>query len=99
MKKTTLVLLSLALLSPALNPAYADTASTYAKTCGVCHDAGSLNAPKKGDSATWQKLIAQKSMAGLIKSTKQGMPQMPAMGLCQTCSDSDFQALIEYMAK
>lgn len=81
-----------------MGSAFADTASTYQKSCATCHDSGALNAPKKGDKATWQRLKSQKGMAGLVKSTRQGMPQMPAKGLCQTCSDQDFEALINYMA-
>ncbi|MDO4441964.1 MAG: c-type cytochrome [Moraxella sp.] len=78
---------------------YADTADTYQKSCAACHDSGALNAPKKGDKATWDKLKAQKGMDTLIKNTRQGMPRMPAMGLCQTCSNDDFAQLIEYMQK
>lgn len=77
----------------------ADIISSYANTCGVCHDQGNLGAPKKGDKATWQRLLTQKGMDGLVKSTKDGMPQMPARGLCNHCSDADFAALIEHMAK
>lgn len=77
----------------------ANIATTYQKTCGACHDDGALHAPKKGDKARWQTLIAKKGMENLIKSTKQGMPQMPAMGLCQTCSDQEFRELIDYMSK
>lgn len=71
----------------------------YSQTCGVCHETGNLNAPKTGDKQAWQKLIAKKGLDGLVKSTKQGMPQMPAKGLCGDCSDGEFLALIEYMAK
>ncbi len=76
-----------------------DIPATYAKTCAVCHDAGSLNAPKKGDKAAWSKLKSQKGMAALVKATREGMPQMPAKGLCNDCSNADFQTLIEYMAQ
>lgn len=93
--KTALVGLALVMASAS----HADVASTYAKTCATCHDSGALNAPKRGDKATWDRLKSQKGMEGLIKSTKQGMPQMPARGLCQSCSNEDFHALIEYMAK
>lgn len=77
----------------------ADTAGTYQKSCAACHDSGNLSAPKKGDTQVWQKLKTQKGMDGLVKSTRQGMPQMPAMGLCQTCSDKEFAELIDYMSK
>lgn len=76
-----------------------DIPATYQKTCGACHDSGALNAPKKGDTATWNALKAQKGMDALVKATRQGMPQMPAMGLCQSCSDKEFRELIEYMSR
>ncbi len=76
-----------------------DTVATYEKTCAACHDSGALNAPKKGDKATWNKLKSQKGIDNLVKNTRQGLPQMPAMGLCRTCSDDDFRALIDYMSQ
>lgn len=86
-------------LAVASVPALADVAATYQKSCAACHDAGALGAPKKGDRAHWATLQSQKGIDGLVKSTRQGMPQMPAMGLCQNCSDEQFAELIEYMAK
>ena len=77
----------------------ADIAATYDNSCAACHDSGALNAIKKGDSAKWQQLIKQKSMATLINSVKSGMTQMPAGGLCNSCSDDDYRKLIEYMSK
>ena len=77
----------------------ADIATTYDNSCGACHDSGALNAIKKGDSDKWQQLIKQKSIPTLIRSVKNGMPQMPAGGLCNTCSDDDYRKLIEYMSK
>ncbi|OOR92950.1 cytochrome c5 family protein [Moraxella caviae] len=79
-------------------PAVAAVADTYQKTCATCHDSGALNAPKKGDTAIWERLKSQKGMDALVQSTKKGMPQMPAMGLCGSCSDQDFKDLINYMA-
>jgi cytochrome c5 len=81
------------------NAGAADIATTYNNSCAACHDSGALNAIKKGDSAKWQQLIKQKSMPALIKSVKGGMPQMPAGGLCNKCSDDDYRELIEYMSK
>lgn len=77
----------------------ADIAATYDNSCAACHDSGALNAIKKGDSAKWQQLIKQKSMPTLINSVKNGMTQMPAGGLCNSCSDDDYRKLIEYMSK
>lgn len=77
----------------------ASVASTYQESCAACHDSGALNAPKKGDTATWQKLRKQKGMPVLINSVKGGMIQMPAGGLCSTCDNKDYEALIEFMSK
>jgi len=77
----------------------ADIAATYDNSCAACHDSGALNAIKKGDSDKWQQLIKQKSMPTLINSVKSGMTQMPAGGLCNSCSDDDYRKLIEYMSK
>ncbi|MFB6348036.1 c-type cytochrome [Moraxella marmotae] len=77
----------------------ADIGKTYEQSCAACHDTGAFDAPKKGDTATWQQLKSQKGIEKLVKSTRQGMPQMPAMGLCQSCSDKDFADLIDYMSR
>ena len=79
--------------------AYADVEKIYAQSCATCHDSGTFNAPKNGDVATWHRLNQQKGQEALIKSIRQGMPQMPAMGLCQYCTDEDFAKLIDYMSR
>ncbi len=94
--KTSLIAM-LGLASTSL--VHADIAQTYNKSCATCHDSGALNAPKKGDSATWQKLTEQKGQAALVKAAHDGKHQMPAMGLCQSCSDEDLANLIDYMSK
>ena len=73
-------------------------ANLYNDSCAACHATGALGAPKTGDKATWQRLQSQKGMANLVSSVKNGMPQMPAGGLCSDCSDTQYRQLIEYMA-
>ncbi|WP_068034194.1 MULTISPECIES: c-type cytochrome [unclassified Psychrobacter] len=90
------LVLSMAMTS---SNAAADIPSTYKDSCAACHDSGALNAIKKGDSAQWQQLIKKKGMPALIDSVKGGMIQMPAGGLCDSCSDDDYRKLIEYMSK
>ncbi|PNK61272.1 c-type cytochrome [Psychrobacter sp. FDAARGOS_221] len=87
------------LVSSAPVLATANVAQQYEDSCAACHATGALNAPKTGDSATWKKLTAQKGMPALVDSVKEGMSQMPAGGLCSSCSDADYKALIEYMSK
>lgn len=77
----------------------ADIPSIYQEACAACHDTGALNAPKTGDKARWDALKRQKGMPALVNAVKTGMPQMPAGGLCSSCSDKDYLALIEYMSK
>lgn len=77
----------------------ADIATIYNDSCAACHDSGALKAIKKGDSVKWQQLIQAKGMPALVKSVKNGMIQMPAGGLCTSCSDEDYAKLIEYMSK
>ncbi len=79
--------------------AVTDISKTYNDSCAACHDSGALNAIKKGDRNQWQRLIEQKGMPALIDSVKGGMIQMPAGGLCDSCSDDDYRKLIEYMSK
>lgn len=70
----------------------------YNKSCAVCHATGAANAPKTGDAAAWEPRMA-KGMDALVASVNQGLNAMPPKGMCFDCSDEDYKALIEYMAK
>jgi cytochrome c5 len=70
----------------------------YAKSCQVCHANGAANAPKTGDAAAWEPRMA-KGMDVLVASVANGLNAMPPKGMCFDCSDDDYKALIEYMAK
>ena len=70
----------------------------YNKSCAVCHTTGAANAPKTGDAAAWEPRLA-KGMDALVASVSSGLNAMPPKGMCFDCSDEDYKALIEYMAK
>ena len=70
----------------------------YNKSCAVCHASGAANAPKTGDTAAWAPRM-EKGMDVLVQSVNQGMNAMPPKGMCFDCSDEEYKALIEYMAK
>ncbi len=70
----------------------------YNKSCAVCHNSGAANAPKTGDAAAWEPRMA-KGMDVLVQSVNGGLNAMPPKGMCFDCSDEDYKALIEYMAK
>jgi len=94
MKK--LLVLSLALSAGA---AFAEPdMDKYNKSCAVCHASGAANAPKTGDAAAWEPRMA-KGMEVLVQSVQNGLNAMPPKGMCFDCSDEDYAAMIEYMAK
>jgi cytochrome c5 len=70
----------------------------YNKSCAVCHNSGAANAPKTGDATAWEPRLA-KGMDELVKAVNGGLNAMPPKGMCFDCSDEDYKALIEYMAK
>ena len=70
----------------------------YNKSCAVCHASGAANAPKTGDAAIWEPRLA-KGMDTLVASVNNGMNAMPPKGMCFDCTDDDYKAMIEYMAK
>ena len=69
----------------------------YAGSCGACHAYAVAGAPKTGDAAQWEPKLA-KGMEALVSSVKNGLGVMPAGGMCTTCSDDDYKALITYMS-
>lgn len=69
----------------------------YAASCGACHAYAVAGAPKTGDAAQWAPRLA-KGMDALVSSVKNGLGVMPAGGMCTTCSDDDYKALITYMS-
>lgn len=85
-------------LLPTLNLAYAGTPELYNQACATCHGAGVLGAPKAGDKALWAARIKAEGIPTMVKHVKEGYKNMPARGLCNTCTDADFANLVQYMA-
>ena len=88
------------------NPDDSATASTtrsgeaiYAAHCAICHKQGVAGAPKLGDKAAWEARVktAQSREGSFLTTVKQGLNAMPPMGTCNTCSDVELQAAINYM--
>jgi cytochrome c5 len=74
-----------------------DPPAQYAASCGACHMAGVAGAPKTGDAASWAPRL-EKGLDALVASVKTGLNAMPPGGLCNSCSDADYAALITYMS-
>lgn len=88
----------LAVLSSAMLTAQASTNELYNSACATCHAAGVLGAPKTGDKAAWAPRL-KKGLPTLVNNTKNGYKNMPARGLCDSCTDADYTALVELMSK
>lgn len=89
-------------------PVAANTASTdtglanqlqavYSRSCQICHENPAAGAPLRGDHSAWAPRIAQ-GMPILLDHTINGYKQMPPLGLCMSCSETELEALIRYMA-
>jgi cytochrome c5 len=90
-------LFAVVLMSSAIS-AWADAPpAQYQASCFACHSTGAAGAPKAHDEAAWQPRMA-KGMPALIASVKNGLNAMPPTGLCATCTDEEYTALIEFMA-
>ncbi len=83
----------------------ADSASNpgqkvYKESCKSCHGGGIggwfSGAPKTGDKKVWAALIA-KGVPALLESSLNGIGDMQPRGGCETCSDDDIAAAVEYM--
>ena len=94
--------------SPQVDPAVQDYASTakpadpelaslYQRSCRQCHSIAGTNAPLTGDTAAWQARLDLRGMDGLLNSTKSGIGVMPPKGMCYSCTDEQFTALIRFM--
>ena len=69
----------------------------YNRSCFSCHAGGVAGAPVPGDAEAWAPRVA-KGRAALFQSTKEGMPPgMPAMGLCNSCTDQQLEEAIDFM--
>jgi cytochrome c5 len=69
----------------------------YQTACFACHSTGAAGAPKTHDVAAWEPRLA-KGMPALVASVRKGINAMPPTGMCASCTDADYTALIEFMA-
>lgn len=69
----------------------------WARTCAMCHVRGEGGAPKIGDTAEWNKRLAQ-GEAVVLDHAVDGFGNMPPLGYCQDCEREDLRAYIHFMA-
>ena len=80
-------------------PADAGLSAKYDRSCRTCHSLADAGAPLTGHKEAWQARFESKTMDSLLTSTKVGLNAMPPMGLCNDCTDEEFENLIAFMAK
>ncbi len=96
--KKLLTMTAVAALTLSANTFAQDGEAVYKKACHICHAMGVAGAPKLNDKAAWEPRLAQ-GYDVLIKTIKTGKGAMPPGGMCTDCSDEDYKAAIEFMAK
>src|SRR5690606_34442490 len=67
----------------------------YKAVCFACHATGVANAPKLGDKAAWEPLIAT-GLDSMVTIAINGKGAMPPRGGSQA-SDAEIKAAVEYM--
>ena len=70
---------------------------TYLRYCFSCHQGGVAGAPSLGDVESWTPRL-DKGREALLQSVIDGIPPaMPIRGLCNSCSDEELAASVDYM--
>ena len=69
----------------------------WARSCALCHVDGVADAPVVGDTAQWQRRLAQ-GEDQVMENVLEGYNSMPPLGYCMACEVSDFRAMIAFMA-
>lgn len=95
--KHFVVAIGLLALGQPLIAAEEATITSYNRSCIACHASGVAGAPRSFKADDWAPRLA-KGMPTLLEHTINGFNAMPAKGLCPTCSEEDFEALINYMS-
>ncbi|MDF0533298.1 cytochrome c5 family protein [Shewanella yunxiaonensis] len=97
--KKIYTLAAIATLAFAANASAQDEGeAVYNKSCMFCHASGVGGAPRAHQDAAWKSLM-DKGMDALLKSVKDGKGNMPAGGMCSSCSDDEFKKAIAFMAQ
>jgi cytochrome c5 len=69
----------------------------YLQVCSICHQDGTMSAPRIGDGSNWFRRLKASGLTGLYRHTIQGFNSMPLKGACVTCSDNDLIAATNYI--
>ena len=65
-------------------------------SCALCHIDGNGGAPRIQEPDDWTTR-SNKSKDQLLQSTIEGLNNMPPLGYCMSCEETDFLAMIDFM--
>ena len=68
----------------------------YKNVCSICHDAGTLGAPKTGDTAAWAPRISL-GFDALTHSVINGKNAMPPRAGASDLTDTEIQRAVAYL--
>ncbi|MDC3409558.1 c-type cytochrome [bacterium] len=68
----------------------------YTQICAYCHARAETSAPVMGDSAEWQRRAAETDdgFEGLVRNTIVGIGNMPPLGTCGYCTETEIRNLV-----
>ena len=89
--QTTVVSASAADLPP-------EVMARWSRSCALCHVTGEGGAPRIGNAEEWGPRLAT-GRDLLLQHTIEGFNNMPPLGYCMSCEQTDFVALIDFMAE
>jgi len=72
----------------------------YTQICAYCHARAETSAPVMGDSAEWQRRAAETDggFEGLVRNTIVGIGNMPPLGTCGYCTETEIRNLVATMS-
>ena len=65
-------------------------------SCALCHIDGNGGAPRIQEPDDWA-IRSNKSKDQILQSTIEGLNNMPPLGYCMSCEETDFLAMIDFM--
>ena len=69
----------------------------YVAACIICHQDGTMTAPRIGNGANWYMRLKENGLNGLYRHAINGYNSMPVKGACVTCADNDIIAAVDYI--
>jgi cytochrome c5 len=79
-----------------------DGAKVFEEACASCHTGGiggwMSGAPDMDDADDWEGVL-EKGTEALTLATITGIGEMPPMGKCETCTEEQIGAAVEYMVE